>query len=111
VYLVKIKKTEASQSPPQPAVNCAYPPRHVIEVIPNQGYGEGLNVSLDLQGTDDRRKFTLTNPQINTALSTLQSPPPPLPPAAAPLSPEIDRRELLLATFMWPLCTAVCSDL
>ena len=53
-------------------MNCAYPPKHVIQVYPDTDadHKGKLDISLKLIGTDDNRMFTLTNPQISTETST-----------------------------------------
>lgn len=68
-------KSEASRSFVE-EVDHTYPPRCEITITALQEH-RPLRVSLDLHGTDDKRKFTLTNPQISTAA----------PPALTPLSP------------------------
>ncbi len=63
-------------------ITCAYPPRHVLQITP-QVHGEGihpLEVYLNLEGTDDNRKFLLANPAVQAM------PYSPLPQASEPAS-------------------------
>ena len=69
-------KTEASHTPQLEDVSYSYPPRRLIDIIPQVFEGEyrPLNVSLDLEGTDDVRRFTLTNPTLSLSAETPLSP-------------------------------------
>ena len=65
--MMQIKKSEASRVQ---EVNSTYPPKCVIEVRPDNVNQQGtLDATLSLIGTDDGRKFKLTNPQICTEVS------------------------------------------
>ena len=71
-------KTEASRTFQSNEVNYSYPPQRLIVITPQlqalKGEYKPLDVSLDLEGTDDVRRFTLTNPTLAPGAETPLSP-------------------------------------
>lgn len=64
LLIMQITKQEAF-GPGESSSIHAYPPKYILEIRPLENAEQRrLYASLELNGTDDQRKFTLTNPPI-----------------------------------------------